>query len=318
MAEKNCFTLYKDYTKHFHMLTDEEAGKLIKAIFEYENGIEPEGLEGMVAMAFSFISAQLDRDDEKYAEKCQKNRENGSKGGRPRQSAAIDNIADSIKTADDAYKKHPVLPENKEERTVLGREEKNPTVLEQEEKKPTVLEQEEKNPTVLEKTDTFSDKPKKPHTDTDTDTDTDTPKIPTTTDHSTTQSDSFSEKKADRERINDNENRGCGGKKQNAAQRVRGEPVEVYYDDPDLNKAFEDFVAMRKKIRKPLATDRAVRMAQKKLETLASSSGVFSVSTAIEILNQSVMGSWTGLYPLKQNNGYIAQGRGSPIDWSSV
>ena len=38
----------------------------------------------MLKMAFSFIKTQLDRDREKYQARCEKNRENAKKGGRPK------------------------------------------------------------------------------------------------------------------------------------------------------------------------------------------------------------------------------------------
>lgn len=87
--EKISFLIYLDYEEHFNLMTDEQLGKLIRAIMEYEKTrIIPE-LDGMVKMAFSFIKAQLDRDREKYEDKCAKNRENGKKGGRPKQNQTV-------------------------------------------------------------------------------------------------------------------------------------------------------------------------------------------------------------------------------------
>ena len=81
---KKGFILYLDYEEHINLLTDEQLGQLIRAIFEYEKTRETPELDGIIKMAFSFIKAQLDRDREKYERKVQKNRENGAKGGRPR------------------------------------------------------------------------------------------------------------------------------------------------------------------------------------------------------------------------------------------
>lgn len=102
---------------------------------------------------------------------------------------------------------------------------------------------------------------------------------------------------------------------QTPPQRVHGEQVTVYYDDPELNRAFTDYLAMRKKVRKPIATDRALMMVKNKLSKLATDSGGFNTSVAIAILDQSIMGSWTGLYALKQNDSSPRNGK---IDWSSV
>ncbi len=75
MEKKKSFVLYHDYFEHVALLSDEEAGKLFKAVLEYVNtGIMPE-LRGASFMAFSFISSQLKRDLDKYEEKCRKNRE---------------------------------------------------------------------------------------------------------------------------------------------------------------------------------------------------------------------------------------------------
>ena len=83
MAGRKAFMLYFDYREHLELLTDAERGALLTALFEYaEHGREGE-LAGAAKMAFSFIRAQLDRDADKYSERCERNRENGAKGGRP-------------------------------------------------------------------------------------------------------------------------------------------------------------------------------------------------------------------------------------------
>lgn len=82
--DKNSFLIYLDYEEQFNLLTDEQVGQLMRAIIKYEKtGIVSE-LEGMLRMAFSFIKTQLDRDREKYNKKCEQNRENAKRGGRPR------------------------------------------------------------------------------------------------------------------------------------------------------------------------------------------------------------------------------------------
>lgn len=82
--DKASFLIYLDYQEQFELLSDEQAGQLIKAIIKYEKTGEITELDGMVKMAFSFIKTQLDRDREKYQAKCEKNRENAKKGGRPK------------------------------------------------------------------------------------------------------------------------------------------------------------------------------------------------------------------------------------------
>ena len=87
--EKKSFLIYLDYEEHFKLMSDEQLGQLIRAIIEYEKNKEVPRLDGMVKMAFSFIKAQLDRDREKYEEKCAKNKENGAKGGRPKKNQMV-------------------------------------------------------------------------------------------------------------------------------------------------------------------------------------------------------------------------------------
>lgn len=91
MSTKKSFMLYLDYKQHLELLTDEDRGKLLLAIFDYaEDKTEPTTLSGSAAMAFSFIRAQMDRDDQKYEEICERNRANGSKGGRPKKANGTD------------------------------------------------------------------------------------------------------------------------------------------------------------------------------------------------------------------------------------
>lgn len=82
--DKNSFLIYLDYEEQFNLLTDEQVGQLMRAIIKYEKTKEIPQLDGMLKMAFSFIKTQLDRDREKYEKKCEKNRENAKKGGRPK------------------------------------------------------------------------------------------------------------------------------------------------------------------------------------------------------------------------------------------
>jgi hypothetical protein len=63
----------------------------------------------------------------------------------------------------------------------------------------------------------------------------------------------------------------------------------------NFDSAIESFAEFRKKIRKPM-TDRAVELLKKKLDELASDE-----ETKIEIINQSIMNGWQGVFPLKNN-----------------
>lgn len=76
---KDSFILYQTHKEIFEALTDEQAGKLIKAIFEYEeNGTEIE-LDPVTKMAFLSIKISLRINQEKYENICERNRENAKK-----------------------------------------------------------------------------------------------------------------------------------------------------------------------------------------------------------------------------------------------
>lgn len=74
-----CFHSYKEKCKK---LSDQELGRLFRALMEYsESGTAPD-LTGRESIAFDFIADEIDRDKSAYAETCRKNAENGAKGGK--------------------------------------------------------------------------------------------------------------------------------------------------------------------------------------------------------------------------------------------
>ena len=85
MAEMSGIILHFEKMPQWEMLSDEQAGILVKALLRY--GKEGEVLQtndGMIAMAFSFMAAQIDLSFEKYQRVCDRNAQNGAKGGRPK------------------------------------------------------------------------------------------------------------------------------------------------------------------------------------------------------------------------------------------
>lgn len=78
-------------------------------------------------------------------------------------------------------------------------------------------------------------------------------------------------------------------------KNVKNVKNEIKYSDiPELNEAILEFIKFRKGIKKPM-TDKAVKLMLGKLNKMTS-----NVGEQIEILNQSILGGWTGIYPLKQ------------------
>lgn len=77
--DKKSFIAYCDWGETFDMLSDEEAGQLIKHIFAYVNDKNPKLENRILEIAFKPIKLQLKRDLQKYETICAKNKENINK-----------------------------------------------------------------------------------------------------------------------------------------------------------------------------------------------------------------------------------------------
>lgn len=118
--KKTSFVLPTDLLDDLEDFSDDEVGKIFRAILIYTNETEePEFDDRAMKVVFRHIKKYIDSANENYDKKVQANRVNGAKGGRPKKDA-----------------------------------EENP-----------------KNPTVIEKTERFSEKPNKSHTETESESD---------------------------------------------------------------------------------------------------------------------------------------------------
>lgn len=79
---KDNFLLKTSQSNVFNELSDEDAGKLIKGIFDYVKTKEVV-LDGYLKVIFIPIKEEIDKNELKYESICEKNRLNGKKGGRP-------------------------------------------------------------------------------------------------------------------------------------------------------------------------------------------------------------------------------------------
>ena len=70
------FILYTSDYQLIERLTDEQLGQLTRALFIYARDGEVINLEPVVRMAFVFIKDKIDRNQQKYQKKCERNREN--------------------------------------------------------------------------------------------------------------------------------------------------------------------------------------------------------------------------------------------------
>lgn len=80
---RDSFVFYLSQYDAIKELTDEQIGRLMRAIFEKQLGKEVV-LENDIKIAFNFINNQMLVDQKKYAETCEKRRLSGKQGGAPK------------------------------------------------------------------------------------------------------------------------------------------------------------------------------------------------------------------------------------------
>ena len=71
---KSDLLIARVYREALENLTDEQCGKLIKALLQYQfDGIVPDNLTTELQMAFSFMKSVADKHNAYFQEKCKKN-----------------------------------------------------------------------------------------------------------------------------------------------------------------------------------------------------------------------------------------------------
>lgn len=81
---KEYFCAYHSYLDIMTQLNDAEKGRLFVACLEYSRSGEVPQLSGNERFVFPAFKSQIDRDSAKYTERCDRNAQNGGKGGRPK------------------------------------------------------------------------------------------------------------------------------------------------------------------------------------------------------------------------------------------
>ena len=83
----NYLMLYVDTLRQYKRLSDTEFGRAIRAVLQFlEDGTEA-NLPGKECIMYDVLREQTERDRKSYEKKMAAQRENGSKGGRPRKKA---------------------------------------------------------------------------------------------------------------------------------------------------------------------------------------------------------------------------------------
>lgn len=85
------------------------------------------------------------------------------------------------------------------------------------------------------------------------------------------------------------------------ARQSFDELIDAYTGNEELRKALREYIQMRTAIRKKI-TNRGLELAFNTLDKLANND-----AEKVAIVNQSIMNSWQGLFPLKGNGAYKQQ-----------
>ena len=94
---KDNFMLYQDQYPPIKDLSHEQKGMLLDAFFMFNAGEDVSFTDPVVAMAFSFFKQSFVRNIKRYEEQCQRNRENGKTGGRPKNTVGLYETEDNPK-----------------------------------------------------------------------------------------------------------------------------------------------------------------------------------------------------------------------------
>lgn len=103
------FVFYTSSKELIDKLSDEQAGVLFKTILAYTTDCDVKEMDLATEITFTSIKQYLDENYKKRQKKAEKNRENGSKGGRPRKATNDDaNASKSIQKDANADNEEPV------------------------------------------------------------------------------------------------------------------------------------------------------------------------------------------------------------------
>lgn len=87
---KDSFIIYKSFYEPIKLLSDKQLGRLFRALFDYQIEGSTQ-VDADLQMAFAFFKNQMDMDESKYQKVVQRNKLNGSKGGRPTREESTQN-----------------------------------------------------------------------------------------------------------------------------------------------------------------------------------------------------------------------------------
>lgn len=96
---RNTMVLYTSYLERCRRLTDEQFGKLFRFVFQYQiDGELPQIDDVAVSMAFEMIKYDLDVNNQKFEEVCEKRRIAGAKGGQAKATKSKQKLPNATKS----------------------------------------------------------------------------------------------------------------------------------------------------------------------------------------------------------------------------
>ena len=113
--ERNSFIFYKGWREAIKDLPDDVRLEIYESISEYATTGNLRGLKPMANIAFNFIKIDIDRDTEKYMSIVERNKSNGSKGGRPKSENPKEPKEPTKPTGLFGNPKEPTKPDNDNE-----------------------------------------------------------------------------------------------------------------------------------------------------------------------------------------------------------
>lgn len=109
MAKMTGFIFQDEYLERLAKLSDQELGRLVRALAIYHATGEQQELAGRESIAYDFIKVDIDRIDEKYAAKCDTNRNN-----RQRPSTTVNDRQQSSTIVNNRQQSSTIVPKDKD------------------------------------------------------------------------------------------------------------------------------------------------------------------------------------------------------------
>lgn len=104
MAKMTGFVFQDKYLDRVAKLSDEELGRLVRALAQYHSTGETQDLDGRESIAYDFIKEDIDEIEERYTAKCEQNKRNRTSAYEKPQLSTDDN--DRQRSSTNAYKEN--------------------------------------------------------------------------------------------------------------------------------------------------------------------------------------------------------------------